>query len=75
MSNEKPTIWSRKIATLERMGMPLKDIAKKVGAKSSQAICEVKKGRSKEPRGMVAVKLYLLHQRMTAKDQAQINGG
>lgn len=63
------TEWSKLITDLEATGLSLKEIADDVGA-SQQAISEVKQGRSKEPRGMVAVQLHALHDRVCVKEKA-----
>lgn len=58
--------WAERIIELETAGWSLTDIAKEVEA-SQQAMSELKQGRSKEPRGMTAVRLHELHQRICQK--------
>lgn len=51
--------WAEKIAALEAAGWSLVDIGRSVGL-SSQALSDIKQGRSQEPRGMAAVRLHAL---------------
>ena len=54
--------WAQRITELEAAGWSLTGIAEDIGS-SQQALSELKQGRSKEPRGMAAVKLHALHER------------
>ena len=51
--------WAEKIAALEAAGWSLVDIGRSVGL-SSQALSDIKQGRSQAPRGMAAVLLHAL---------------
>lgn len=53
--------WPLAVRRLERSGMTLKQIADSVGANSAQVISEIKRGKTQEPKGMVAVRLHGLH--------------
>jgi transcriptional regulator with XRE-family HTH domain len=55
------TTWSDRIKELEGLGWSLAGIAERIGL-ASQSVSDIKQGRSAEPRGMAAVKLYRLHQ-------------
>jgi hypothetical protein len=57
----EPT-WAQRIADLEAKEWTLRAIADAIGMKLN-ALGEIKAGRTIEPRGMPAVKLYELHQR------------
>jgi transcriptional regulator with XRE-family HTH domain len=59
--------WAERIAELETAGWSLKQIADDIGS-SQQAASELKQGRSKAPRGMVAVKLHALHLRVCGSE-------
>jgi transcriptional regulator with XRE-family HTH domain len=52
--------WPERIAALESAGWSLTELAKTIGL-SVQSLSDVKQGRSKEPRGMAAVRLHSLH--------------
>lgn len=52
--------WKSAVLDLEAVGMTLTEIASAIGL-SPQALSDIKQGRSKEPRGMCAVRLYELH--------------
>lgn len=56
--------WAGAVKRAEREGMTLSDIASVVGAASRQTISEIKHGKSRNPQGMVAVRLYLLNERI-----------
>jgi len=55
--------WAERITELESAGRSLTEIAADIGM-SQSALSEVKQGRSKEPRGMAAVRLHELHARV-----------
>jgi transcriptional regulator with XRE-family HTH domain len=59
--------WAERITELEASGMSLTQIANDIGT-SQQALSELKQGRSKEPRGMAAVRLHELHARICGDD-------
>jgi hypothetical protein len=54
--------WSARVIELERFGLSLTLIGESVGL-SIQGISDLKHGRRREPRGMVAVRLWNLHRR------------
>jgi len=54
------TSWSDRIFALEALGWSLKAIAERIEL-SPQAVSDIKRGSSKAPTGMAAVKLYQLH--------------
>ena len=60
--------WRIRIEQLELAGWAIKDICEETGIKPS-SISDIKAGRSKEPTGMKAVKLYELHKRIAGKRQ------
>jgi lambda repressor-like predicted transcriptional regulator len=61
--------WQDRIAELEASGMSLTDIGHEIKL-SPQSLSDIKQGRSKEPRGMAAVKLHALHERLCGGDQS-----
>lgn len=63
--------WPKAVARLERSGLTLRQIAEGVGAGSAQAISEIKRAKTKEPRGMVAVNLHALHTRLVAQQRKE----
>ena len=60
--------WSSRIKQLERAGWTLVGIGREIGM-STGAVSDIKNGRSSEPRGMAAVRLYELAEREAAKAQ------
>lgn len=53
--------WAEKIADLEAIGWSLTGIGQAIEL-SPQSLSDIKQGRSKEPRGMAAVRLHQLHE-------------
>lgn len=51
--------WSKMIDGLRETGMTQASIARRIGL-SRNALSEIRTGRTAEPRGMAAVKLYLM---------------
>lgn len=51
--------WAQRIADLEASGWSLSAIGLHIGL-SPQSLSDIKQGRSKEPRGMAAVRLYAM---------------
>jgi transcriptional regulator with XRE-family HTH domain len=58
--------WPERITDLEALGLSLTEIADRIGA-SISAVSEIKQGRTKQPRGDTAMKLYALHQERCVK--------
>lgn len=58
--------WSDRITELEQAGLSLTTIASEIGVALTTA-SDIKTGRTKEPRGMAAVKLDKLHSRVTSR--------
>lgn len=56
----EPNPWAQKIADLEAAGWSLTGIGRHIEL-SPQSLSDIKQGRSKEPRGMAAVRLHALH--------------
>jgi hypothetical protein len=54
------TIWSERINQLQALGMTYAEIAEAVGAPAS-TIGDLGNGRSKSPRGDLAIRLHSLH--------------
>ena len=54
--------WRARIIELERFGLSLTLIGESIGL-SIQGVSDIKCGRRREPRGMVAVRLFNLHRR------------
>jgi transcriptional regulator with XRE-family HTH domain len=52
--------WADKIAALEDRGWSLTAIARAIGIPNPSSLSDIKQGRSKEPRGMAAVRLHNL---------------
>lgn len=61
--------WAQKIADLEAAGWSLTGIGQEIEL-SPQSLSDIKQGRSKEPRGMAAVRLHALHARLTDQREA-----
>lgn len=61
--------WSLRITALEAAGWSLVDIAKEVGL-STSAVSDIKRGASKAPRGMAAVRLHALYERLNPVEPA-----
>lgn len=61
--------WSTVIQELQATGLPIVAIAGACDL-SPQAVTDIKHGRTLEPKGMSAVKLYALHKRITRKRSA-----
>lgn len=55
--------WSDRIKALEDAGWSLTRIGAEVGL-STSSVSDLKRGDSKEPRGMAAVRLHDLHSRV-----------
>jgi transcriptional regulator with XRE-family HTH domain len=51
--------WSERICRIEASGVTLTELAERIGVPVS-TLGDIKTGRSKQPRGMTAVKLYEL---------------
>lgn len=51
--------WAQRIAELEAAGWSLTSMGAYIGL-SPQSLSDIKQGRSKEPRGMAAVKLHAM---------------
>jgi len=60
--------WSSKIRELESTGMTLVDIGRAIGL-STSSVSDIKRGASKEPRGMAAVRLFDLHKKIGEGEQ------
>lgn len=58
-------IWAKRIVELEGKECPLKKISEETGLAVS-SLSDIKNGRTKQPRGDAAMKLYELHQRLCA---------
>ena len=58
--------WADRIEDLEAAGWSLTGIATAIEL-SPQSLSDIKQGRSKEPRGMAAVRLFQLHKRECRK--------
>jgi len=52
--------WLERIKDLETAGWSLTGIGEEIGL-SPQSLSDIKQSRTTEPRGMAAVRLYLLH--------------
>jgi transcriptional regulator with XRE-family HTH domain len=59
--------WQEKIQELESAGWSMKKLAQHIGI-SPGGMSDLKSGRSGEPRGMVAVKLYRVHKNVCEKE-------
>jgi len=57
--------WAEKIKGLESKGMTLGEIAEAIGLHTS-SVSDLKRGATKAPTGMAAVRLYKLHKRRCA---------
>jgi len=62
------TTWADRIAGLEEAGWSLTKIGDTIEL-SPQSLSDIKQGRSKEPRGMAAVRLHELHARVCGGDE------
>lgn len=60
--------WAQKIADLEAAGWSLTGIGQHIEL-SPQSLSDIKQGRSKEPRGMAAVRLHALHGQIASATQ------
>jgi len=60
--------WAQKIADLEAAGWSLTGIGQHIEL-SPQSLSDIKQGRSKEPRGMAAVRLHALHGQLTSDSE------
>jgi len=60
--------WADKISDLEAIGWSLTGIGDAITL-SPQSLSDIKQGRSKEPRGMAAVKLHALHESKLTPEQ------
>lgn len=56
---DAPT-WSTRITDCESRGWSLVELAREIGL-SPQALSDIKRGATVEPRGMAAVRLHKLH--------------
>jgi len=54
--------WQQRVTELIDGGLTLTEVARLVGIKP-QGLCDIKSGKTGEPKGFVAVKLYKLHLR------------
>jgi len=61
--------WAQRIEDLEAADWSLTAIANAI-LLSPQSLSDIKQGRSKEPRGMAAVRLWELHKRETRQARA-----
>lgn len=65
-------IWQGFIAAVvARKKWSMKRLASEVGL-SQQALSDINCGRSAEPRGMAAVRLYQLHQRLPSSARSKV---
>ncbi len=55
--------WSERICRIEASGLSLTELAERIGVPVS-TLGDIKTGRSKQPRGMTAVRLYELAKRL-----------
>lgn len=62
--------WPTAVADLERCGFTIKKISEEVGLAIS-SVSDLKRGASQSPRGMAAVKLHELHQRICVAPTAK----
>lgn len=51
--------WANKVCDLQRLGWTLKALSETIGL-SPQGLCDLKKGRTRAPGGMAAVRLHHL---------------
>jgi transcriptional regulator with XRE-family HTH domain len=58
--------WLERVSELEAAGWSLTRLGNEIGL-SPQSLSDIKQGRSKEPRGMSAVRLYLLHLKISGE--------
>jgi len=63
--------WSTRITDLEERGWSLVELGREVRL-SPQALSDIKRGATSEPRGMAAVRLYKLH--TTGRKPASVKG-
>lgn len=63
--------WSTRITDCESRGWTLVELGREVGL-SPQALSDIKRGATTEPRGMAAVRLHKLH--ATGKKPAAVKG-
>lgn len=54
--------WSDRVKLLRRDGMTLARIGRAIGI-TPQGVCDIEQGRTKEPSGMTAVRLYTMSRR------------
>jgi len=66
----EPT-WAERITILESRGWTLVELGREVEL-SPQALSDIKRGATNEPRGMAAVRLHKLH--ATGKKPAPVRG-
>lgn len=60
------TEWADRIKAIQdASGLSLTDLAREVGM-SVSGLSDVRHGRSAEPRGMAAVRLHAMHERLTS---------
>lgn len=60
MSNQQTVTWADRVQDLQAAGYSLPDISAQTGL-SRTALSDIGRGRTAEPKGMQAVKLYNLH--------------
>lgn len=58
--------WSERICRIEASGVTLTELAERLGVPVS-TLGDIKTGRSKQPRGMTAVRLYELARQIEAQ--------
>jgi transcriptional regulator with XRE-family HTH domain len=61
--------WSERICRIEASGLSLTELSESIGVPVS-TLSDIKTGRSKQPRGMTAVRLYELAKGLEAQQQA-----
>lgn len=59
--------WRQMIVDLEASGMTLTGIGDRIDL-STASVSDIKQGRTREPRGMSAVRLYELHSALKSRD-------
>lgn len=58
--------WQQRVNELIDGGLRLTDLAAMIGIKP-QGLCDIRSGKTSEPKGFVAVRLYRLHLRRCRK--------
>jgi transcriptional regulator with XRE-family HTH domain len=60
--------WSERICRIEASGLSLTELAERIGVPVS-TLGDIKHGRSKQPRGMTAVRLYEMAEALESQAQ------